>query len=628
MKLNINRSTIAAIHDSCMALISFPLALLLQLGFDAPDHVFPLAWCGLILACVATPVFIGFHLYRGLWRYASLQDLVAILKASTLTMLIFTMIMVSLKLIPIPLPPSTIFINGMLLASLLGGPRFLYRIVKDYYLVPIDALAHNRIPVILAGINTNAELFMRETQQSRDSNYVVVAIVDSDKDKIGRHIYNVPILGTFEDLPLVVQKLHKLRLFPQKVIITSHMLDGEVIRSIFKDADALGLTLARLPRLSEFNYQLTQELPVRPIALEDLLGRPQTIYDREAMERFIQGKRILITGAGGTIGGELTRQIANYRPAELAIIDLSECNLYTIDKELEESYPDLKWMARLVDIRNRESLHRIFSAIKPDIVFHAAALKHVPLVESNLTEAILTNVLGTKNVADCCLAHDVKKMILISTDKAVNPTNIMGATKRIAERYVQGMGQSPKQVTEFITVRFGNVLGSSGSVIPLFQRQLANRGPLTVTHPDVERFFMTVREAVELVIQGSSIECKDKSNHSTIFVLDMGKPIRIKDLAKQMILLAGLREGIDVNIVYTGLRPGEKLKEELFHASENIVPTSYSGILLASPRIENMDELNLSLAKIIEASKKHQEDIILGILKDLVPEYHQHHVAA
>jgi FlaA1/EpsC-like NDP-sugar epimerase len=330
-----------------------------------------------------------------------------------------------------------------------------------------------------------------------------------------------------------------------------------------------------------------------------------------------------VTGAGGSIGSELVRQISQFKPAQLLLIEQSEFNLYTVEAELQATTHDLSCPAVLADVRNRRSIARIFACYQPEIVFHAAALKHVPLVEANAIEGMSTNVLGTVNVADACLSAGTDTMVLISTDKAINPTNMMGASKRIAERYCQAldMRRHNARGTRFVTVRFGNVLGSSGSVVPLFQKQLAAGGPLTVTHPDMKRYFMTLREAVELVLQASVLGRRDDIAEGKIFVLDMGEPVRILDLARQMIRLAGLRPDLDIKIEMTGLRPGEKLFEELFNESEDIIPTECAGIMLAAPGPADLREFTPALRALSIACDEGNESQLSELVRRLVPEY-------
>ena len=345
-----------------------------------------------------------------------------------------------------------------------------------------------------------------------------------------------------------------------------------MVRQVVDHASALGLALARMPRVTELQPGVTDELQIRPVAIEDLLGRPQRVLDRLAMGDLIRGRRVLVTGAGGTIGSELVRQIAASAPAHLTLFDASEYQLYLTDLDLSERHAELPRSACLGDVRDRKRLDEVMAEARPELVFHAAAYKHVPMIEANAVEGVLTNVIGTRNLAEVCQAAGVKAMVMISTDKAVHPTSIMGATKRLAECICQALDIQARRDgsngTRFVTVRFGNVLGSTGSVVPLFHRQLQAGGPLTVnSHKDVERFFMTVREAVELVLQASALGTAADAaiEQGGIFVLEMGEPVKIADLARQMIRLAGLIPDQDVKIEYVGLRPGEKLYEELFH---------------------------------------------------------------
>ena len=367
----------------------------------------------------------------------------------------------------------------------------------------------------------------------------------------------------------------------------------------------------------------------RPIAIEDLLGRPQSRLDRAAMTSLIRGRKVLITGAGGSIGSELSRQVAAKQPQQLILLDHGEYNLYCIEKELANQEPTLNKIAVLGDVRDRNFLTELFEAESPDLVFHAAALKHVPLAESNPCEAILTNVRGTMNVADVCKASYVSAMVQISTDKAVKPSSVMGATKWLAENYCQALDTlEPNSDTRFMTVRFGNVLGSTGSVVPLFQEQLANGGPLTVTHPDIQRYFMTVRESVELVLQACvlALNPSQKANIPSeplgnLYVLDMGEPIRIQDLAKQIIRLSGLKPDEDVAIEYIGLRGGEKLSEELFHEWETLIPTEHEAIRLAVTRPTAIATLQVTLSKLSSLASARDESSALELLRELVPEF-------
>ncbi len=621
------RGLIAYGHDIVMAGVSFWLSLYLRLGDDivhfAGERV---VQAGIVFTAICAVVFWMSGLYRGVWRYASLSDLWAITRAVTLAVLIFLLVMFLWTRFA-SIPRSLIPINWFVLMALLGGPRFSYRMFKDRRL---DLSAGNgqgqRVAVLLVGAGDGAELFIRALRQTADANYRVVGIVSERPDRVGRQIHGVEVIGTADDVAGAVEKLKATGVLPQRMVLTKDDMDGARVRALLDQANALGMTLARLPRLTDFKSGVSDKLEVRPVAVEDLLGRPQTALDRAAMARLIEARRVLVTGAGGSIGGELVRQVSELRPAEIGLLDHAEHALYTVDLETAERHPELKRRAVIADVRDRDRLTQVFKELRPELVFHAAALKHVPLVEDNVIEAATTNVIGTVNVADLAHANGVKAMVLISTDKAVNPTSVMGATKRIAERYCQALDLR-RGGARFVTVRFGNVLGSTGSVVPLFQKQLAAGGPLTVTHPDMTRYFMTVREAVELVLQASALGIGTAAGKSArdgkIFVLDMGEPIRIMDLAEQMIRLAGLKPGLDVKIEVIGPRPGEKLFEEVFHGSEAPVATECPGVLLAAPRAGDPADLAAAVAELREACRRGDRDRVLTLIRRLVPEYHQ-----
>ncbi len=618
----LNRARIAFIHDLVMVAISFPLSLYLRVGdlffFYGRDYVVEASF---LFAAVAAPVFWYSKLYRGIWRYASIEDLIAITKAVTLAILIFLPLLVlwtRLEMVPRSLP----FINWFVLMALLGGPRFVYRVFKDRRLeFSLESSGHRRVPVVLIGAGDAAELFIRQQNRDRDAPYRIVAVIDDKGSRIGRTIHNVPVLGGLERLEEILTREVTPR--PERLILTRETIGGAEVRRIFALADRLGLTLARLPRLTELKHGIEDRIETRPIAVEDLLGRPQTVLDRDSMRELVRGRRVLVTGAGGTIGSELVRQISDLGPEAIALLDASEYHLYEIDQELGERHPGLARRAILADVRDRKRVFAVMAAERVELVFHAAALKHVPLVEANPLEGILTNTIGTRHMADACLGAGVRLMVQISTDKAVNPTSVMGASKRLAESYCQALDLAGRErgETRFVTVRFGNVLGSTGSVVPLFRRQLERGGPLTVTHPEVTRYFMTTREAVELVLQASALGVADASASGKIYVLDMGEPVKILDLARQMIRLAGLRPHEDIEIVFTGLRPGEKLKEELLHDAEALVATSCPGLLLAAPRTSDLALLRRSLDELEEAARNGRAEQTLEALRRLVPEY-------
>jgi FlaA1/EpsC-like NDP-sugar epimerase len=625
-RLRFRHAQVAYAHDIVMAALSFAVSLYLRVGGGIVSYSRGLIAGTILMAVIAAGVFWSARLYRGIWRYASASDLLALTRAGTIVILIFVPALFVLTRAE-ALPRSVPIINWFVLIFMIGAPRFLYRIAKDRR---FGLLQPNHdpqsIPVLLAGAGDGAELFIRAAHRSKLQLYRAVAMVSEGEGRVGRNIHGIDVLGTFDEIPQVVAELERAGQRPQRLIFTRDDIDGATIRKLVDTADALGMTVARLPRLVEFRDGPAEQIDIRPVAIEDLLGRPQTVLDRDAMRRLIAGRRILVTGAGGTIGSELVTQICGLDPVHITLLDSGEFNLYRIDLEVADAHPNLPRRAVLADVRDRVRLERVIREMRPELVFHAAALKHVPMVELNPFEGVLTNALGTRNVADACRAAGVAAMVQISTDKAVNPTSVMGATKRIAESYCQALDIGERRAargrdhTRFVTVRFGNVLGSTGSVVPLFQRQLAAGGPLTVTPEGVMRYFMTVREAVELVLQatvlGSTGEAAGK-----LFVLDMGEPVRIIDLARQMIRLAGKRPNIDIPIKITGLRPGEKLFEEIFHGAEPLLPTACKGILLAAPRTGDAGALGAAIDELAATCARGDLPALQSQLRRLVPEY-------
>ena len=615
------RIATVAVHDVFMAALSFELAVWFRYQTYGKPQDFFFLWHGTaIFTVVCALVFWRMGLYRGIWHYASLSDLIAIVKAVTLAILIFLPVMFVLDRLE-NFPRSAMFLNWPVLVVFLMASRLLYRFSKDGDLRAVFERADDgQVPVLLIGAGDEAETFIRGMSRDRLASYRVVGIVDHKRTRIGRDIRGVTVLGGLDEIEAVVEGLARKGRKPQRMIITWSKLDGDTIGMLLEQAERLGLTLSRMPRLTDFQSGGKDggKMEVQPVEVEDLLGRPQQVLDREAMRDLISGRRVLITGAGGTIGSELARQIAALAPAHVSLLDNGEHALYRIDLEFAENWPELSRRAILGDVRDAERLAVVFQRERPDLVFHAAAFKHVPMVEENPNEGVLTNVMGTANVARACQSADVKVMVQISTDKAVNPTSVMGASKRIAEMICQGLSLS-SSACRFVTVRFGNVLGSTGSVVPLFQRQLARGGPLTVTDPGVTRYFMTTREAVELVLQATAA-APSGDEEGKIFVLDMGNPVRILDLARQMIRLAGLTPEVDIPIVFTGLRPGEKLFEELLHDGEAPQPTPLAGVNLAAPRVIDHELLTAQVDKLAAAATARDTGQTLALIRHLVPE--------
>ncbi|AIB11344.1 nucleotide sugar dehydratase [Azospirillum argentinense] len=631
MRIPSPRASLVYLHDLTMTAVSLVVALYLRVGQQAFDEYRDPLLTGLpILVLIGAVAFRFSGLYRGIWRYASVPDLAQLLRAVTMVVLCFVAVMFLLTRLE-SLPRSLPVILWFVQLVLLGGPRFAYRLVKDRRLGLHDREAGGvpRIPVLLLGVSDAAELFIRSLDQNAGAAYRAVGLLDDKNRRIGHAIRGVPVLGGPDDLPRVVEELAQRGDRPQRLIVAKGQADvpGTVLRDLLEQAELLGLSMARLPSLTEFKSALGEgKIEVRPIALEDLLGRPQAVLNRGAIASLVTGRRVVVTGAGGTIGSELVRQIAALEPETLTLVDAGEFNLYTIEMEMRERFPALALQAVIADVRDRDRIFRLFQTQRPHMVFHAAALKHVPLVEANPAEGALTNVIGTRNVADAARANGCQAMVLVSTDKAIRPTSVMGATKRFAECYCQALDMLPPRdgsetATRYMTVRFGNVLGSSGSVVPLFTRQLAKGGPLTVTHPDMRRYFMTVREAVELVLQASAHGVARAEERGKVLVLDMGEPVKIVDLARQMIRLAGYRPGEDIRIEFTGLRPGEKLFEEILTSAEAPSRTEADGVFLASPRVIDYALINRALGELETAARAGDAERVMTILTNIVPDF-------
>ena len=614
-------TAVLATHDAFMAALAMVLAVWLRNQFPPNfDSNFDTVKATAVFTAIAATVFFGQGLHRGVWRFTAFSNLVAIMKAVTIAVLIFVPTYFFITRL-LHFPRTLMLFVWPILVLLLSIPRFAFRLWTSGTFSSVMARDDgSRVPVVVIGLTHEADRFIRETQIDRNSHYSVLGVLDPDPANTDRLLRGVRILGTTGEIGRHLDQLAITARKPQRIVLSPGVLDGAAVRALMDEADRQGASLARLPRATALSVASGASLELQPIDLGDLLGRPQKRLDREAMQALIANKRVLVTGAGGTIGSELCRQIVALGPSWLTLVDNSEFALYSIDLELSELEAPVPRSAVLGDVREREAMSRIVGQVQPDVIFHAAALKHVPLVEVNASEGVRSNVGGTRNVADAARAHGVPIMVLISTDKAVHPSSVMGATKRIAELYCHALQDTPG-LTRFVTVRFGNVLGSTGSVVPLFQRQLARGGPLTVTDPRVTRYYMTTREAVELVLQAAALPPEADGGPGHIFVLDMGEPVLIADLARQMIRLAGHRPDEDVEIVYTGLRPGEKLHERLFHEAEPPVPTNAEGILLASPRTLPLATLAPLLERLLAFAEQHDEEGVLRAISDIVPEF-------
>ncbi len=621
-----NRRLLAFIHDIAVAGFSFWLALYLRVGGDFSILPAGSAWAASLLFTLTCGIVFGAHgLYRSIWAFASLRDLMEILRTSTLAVAIFlALAFVTTRLEGVP--RTVPFMAWFIMLAGLGGSRMIFRLLRERRLSALwERSGGGRVNVLLVGAGDEADIFMRAISTNPQAAYHVVGIIGENTKRVGRTIHGVDVLGTVDQLPAIVSKLRNQMKAPTRLILTRAVsrFNSGLVSKLLEESTALGLSLSRLPALTDLRNDVAAVMSVRdqPLALEDLLGRPETKLNRSDIRAMIRGKRVLVTGAGGTIGSELVRQIAALEPKHLTLVEFSEFNLYRIDMETRESFPYQSLNAQIGDVRDGVRMKQLFTQEKPDLVFHAAAIKHVPIAEENIREAILTNVIGTRTVADCCAQAGCAAMVLISTDKAVYPSSVMGATKRLAEMYCQALDLSSNG-TRFITVRFGNVLGSTGSVVPRFQEQLAKGGPLTVTHPDITRYFMTVHEAVELVLQASSLGIRPGDQRGKVLVLDMGEPVKIADLARQIIRLAGLNPDEDIKIAYTGLRPGEKLHEELFADAEELIPSAADGVQLGKATTIELSFLQHHLNDYaLRLREGLDEDQSVATLSELVPEF-------
>ncbi|MEP9370652.1 nucleoside-diphosphate sugar epimerase/dehydratase [Mesorhizobium sp. KR1-2] len=560
---------------------------------------------------------------KGTWRYVSISELTALIKATVIAVGLYTVAAFLLSRGE-NVPRSVPVLSALFLIAGLSSTRLTYRLVMDgtwrgnSLRSPLSLRGRK---VLLLGLSNSAESFIRSTRRNKASNISVVGIFDDDRLNHSRMVHGVKVVGPLAGVKAYIEELKRRGINVSELIVTEYQPSRQRLNEILETAATVGLKVTRIPDITATS-SITSSLLVepKPIEIGDLLGRPEVLPDMEGIAHLIKGRVVLVTGAGGSIGSELCRQIATSNPGLLIVTDSSELHLYTIDKQLREAHPDLPIVTRFANVRDAIRVNDVFRIYRPDVVFHAAALKHVPLVEENPIEGIKTNVLGTRNVADAALANEAEAFIMISTDKAVNPTNVMGATKRAAEAYCQSLDVS-STTTRFKTVRFGNVLGSNGSVVPLFQEQIAAGGPVTVTHPNIVRFFMTIPEAVKLVLNASAHALESQNERGKIMVLDMGKPVRIVDLAERMIQLAGFKPHVDIEISYVGLRPGEKLFEELFDPSEVLDANTDEAYVVASPRVIDKALLHHTLTGLEAVVAREDATRAIELLSHIVPEY-------
>ncbi len=602
----VRRRIILFLYDLLLVCSSLTLAYLLRFDFRIPDQEIPFFIHWLLVGLFVKPaLFIIMGFYKSLWRYASLQDAVEIFKgvvlASVLTVIaIFTISHFT------PIPRSVFFLDGFILFTFMAGSRLGWRAWRETGLLRRSG---NGPRTLIVGAGDAGNLLLKEIRRQKNPPYNVVGFIDDDAVKYGMRVQGVPVIGTTADLQTSIRDLQI-----EDVIIAIPTAAGKTIRQIIKSCEHCKIRFKILPALAELIDGRITTSHIRDINIEDLLGREQIRLDESEIRNYLGGKRVMVTGAAGSIGSEICRQLAKFMPAKLILLDSAETPLYHIEKDLLERFPELLLIPVLADIRHPERLDYVFESFKPEVIFHAAAFKHVPMMEYNPVEAITNNIAGTRNLAEKAHSYGVSNFVMVSTDKAVNPTNIMGASKRAAEIFVQSLAQNSR--TTFTTVRFGNVLGSNGSVIPLFMEQIKKGGPVTITHPDVVRFFMTIPEAAQLVLQAGCI-----GKGGEIFLLDMGEPVKIIDLAEELIRLSGFTPHEEIEIIYSGLRPGEKLYEELLISGEGIKPTSHHKIKVLGPVNHDFAQVSAELDALMLSARDSRLDNIMTGLKELVPEF-------
>ena len=591
------------IFDAVLVISSVYLSLLLRFdgGIEAPYYQ---AFIALVpwFAIISLVSLYFFRIYHRMWQYASLGELYSIIKAITTSMLVIVALIYT---IPLPyLPRSVYILSWGLMVALIGGSRLGWRILRDFIIKDISSVAKR---TLIIGAGDAGALVARELKNNQGLNLQAVGFIDDSRYKQNLSLYGIPVLGNRRAIPHIVEHYGI-----EEIIVAMPSASGRVIRELIEICQS---TPAQMRIFQGAGDLLSQGNKIRNIELEDLLRREPVKLNLEEIAAYLTGKTVLVSGAGGSIGSELCRQICSFKPHSLIVLDYSENNLFDIDNELREAWPDIQIETELADIKDRARLQLVFSRNRPQVVFHAAAHKHVPMMEKHPAEAIKNNILGTRNIAEMADKFGTETFILISTDKAVNPTSVMGATKRIAEMLIQDLNQNSQ--TNLAAVRFGNVLGSRGSVIPTFKKQIENGGPITVTHPDMTRYFMTIPEAVQLVIEAGAM-----ATGGEIFVLDMGEPVKIVDLAQDLIRLHGYEPDKDIKIKFTGIRPGEKLYEELFSTREQMAATIHDRIYISNKdqdrNFNSIETIDTLFAK--NAFINHND--VVELISQVLPEYH------
>jgi FlaA1/EpsC-like NDP-sugar epimerase len=592
--------------DIALIAAALTFSFLLRFDFQIPADELNVLLQGLIVVLAVKPaLFAASGMYRNIWRYASLQDAYQIFKVVTISSLFSIFILVFMRG-PFALPRSIYILDWFVLFAFVAASRLVWRIYRETRVIP--SLRKGKRTLII-GAGDAGNLLLREIRKQVSSPYNVVGFVDDDPGKLGLRLSGVRVLGGTHRLRALV-KIHSV----EEVIFAIPSGDGALMRRVIASCERAKARFKTLPGITAIIDGKVSVSQIKDVEIEDLLGREQVVLDQTAIRNYLTDKRVLVTGAAGSIGSEICRQVALFKPAKLILFDHSETPLFYIEKELAASFPELRIIPMVGDVKNQDRVETLFDEFCPEVVFHAAAYKHVAMMEYNPAEAVLNNVMGTRVVADAAHKFKVRNFVMVSTDKAVNPTNVMGATKRSAEIYVQALAETSK--TKFTTVRFGNVLGSNGSVIPLFKEQIRKGGPVTVTDRDVVRYFMTIPEASQLVLQAGCI-----GKGGEIFVLDMGEPVRILSLAEELIRLSGLVPYKDIDIVFSGLKPGEKLFEELLIDGEGIKPTAHRKIRVMAPVETDLRRVAEDFNELFSLARACNISGLLDCLRAIVPEF-------
>ena len=600
------------------------LAFLIRFDFDIPA----LRWsqCKQLLPfmlVIKLLIFYFFDLYRGMWRYTSISDLFNIIKAASFSSL-FVVSLVVFWTRFIGYPRSVFIIDWCLTVLLVSGFRLGIRlyfevvseqktwdIVSRTLFGSLRQKHHDRKNLLIIGAGDCGEKIYREIRDNARLRYNVVGFLDDDKAKRGMKIHAIPVVGQIEDIKDITKKLSV-----DEALIAIPSASSQQMRRIVNLCKDSGIEFQTIPGMGELINGKVSVNAIREVAYRDLLGREAIKLDEARIGAYIKGRSVLVTGAGGSIGSELCRQICRFQPKKIILYERAETPLYELQLELRQNFKDVEIIVQLADVRDRSQLEKAFEVSRPHAVFHAAAYKHVPMLELQPWKAVKNNIQGARNVVDMSNKYKVERFVFVSTDKAVRPVNVMGATKRVTEMLAQGQNDCNVTNTRYMIVRFGNVVGSVGSVVPLFKRQIEKGGPITVTHPEVTRYFMTIPEACQLILQAGSM-----GEGGEIFLLEMGTPIKIVDMARDLIRLSGFEPDVDINIEYIGLRPGEKLYEELIIEGEGVIPTSHEKIMVLKGKECNLDVLNGKIDDLVYLAREQDAKKIKERLQEIVPEY-------